>query len=174
MASANDVTLVSEVKKNVSSYLKHEFLSKNLKFAPMREKQVDCLVEILKNVGLSNSDVVAFATSTVLVQVALDTHDFVSANNSGDALLDRQLKILGGDLASGYYYKILSDINNASLAVKLAEGIKEINILKLKKLSADAVDLTSINYELDIILISKIIENYENFDANIEILKKYF
>lgn len=166
--------MINLIKEQVWKNLKHEFLTKNLEFAPIRDKQIDCLVEILKNVGLEDSEIVSIATSTILVQVGLDTHDLIHAENS-DSLLDRQLRILGGDLASGYFYKILAEINSSSLIVGIAEGIKEINVLKVKKLQSEKSDeIAALTYELDTKLICKIIENFGNLEANKVILNQHF
>lgn len=170
-----ELEMIKQIKENVNKYLNHEFLVENLEFAPMQDKQINCLVEILENSDVNNSDVVSIATATVLVQVALDTHDLVKEDDKSDSLLDRQLRILGGDLASGQYYKILADLGCIQLINIISEGIMEINILKLNKINcSNSEELTKINYELDTKLILKIIENYGDLESNKLILEKHF
>lgn len=167
--------MIKQINENIMKYLDHEFLANNLKFAKVSDKQIDCLVEIFENTGVEKSDAVSITTAAVLVQVALDTHELVKADDESDSLLDRQLRILGGDLASGQYYKILADLRLSSLINKISEGIMEINILKIKKISCtSSEELTRMNYEMDTKLISKIIENYGDLESNKLILKKHF
>lgn len=167
--------MIKQINDNVTKYLDHEFLANNLKFAKVSDKQINCLVEIFENSDVDKSDAISIASATVLVQTALDTHELVKAEDESDSLLDRQLRILGGDLASGQYYKILADKGLSSLINKISEGIMEINILKIKKINCvSSEELLQINYELDTKLLSKIIEYFGDLESNKLILKKYF
>ena len=73
--------------------------------------------------------------STMLVQIALDTHEKVSNTNtdmeSSDLLKSKQLTVLAGDYYSGLYYQVLSEVGNIEMIRSLSSAVKKINDHKI-------------------------------------------
>lgn len=80
----------------------------------------------------SSSELYTLATS--LVQLALDTHDLVTATNDikeKKAARSRQLKVLAGDYFSSRFYHLLAGAGQIDMIKQLAGAICEVNRLKM-------------------------------------------
>ncbi|MDD9267635.1 heptaprenyl diphosphate synthase component 1 [Paenibacillus sp. GCM10023248] len=80
----------------------------------------------------SASELYTLATS--LVQLALDTHDLVTASNDikeKKAARSRQLKVLAGDYFSSRFYHLLAGAGQIDMIKQLANAICEVNRLKM-------------------------------------------
>ncbi|MDQ7864012.1 heptaprenyl diphosphate synthase component 1 [Peribacillus frigoritolerans] len=76
-----------------------------------------------------------YIISTMLVQIALDTHEIVSNSGEGiespEVLKNRQLQVLAGDYYSGLYYQGLASVGNVDMIRILSSAIKKINDNKI-------------------------------------------
>ena len=70
-----------------------------------------------------------YAMTTMLVQIALDTHEHIS--NAPIDEKNRQLTVLAGDYYSGLYYKLLAETEDNLMIKELSKGIKEVNEHKI-------------------------------------------
>lgn len=80
----------------------------------------------------SSSELYTLATS--LVQLALDTHDLVTASSDikeKKAARSRQLKVLAGDYFSSRFYHLLAQAGQIDMIKQLAGAICEVNRLKM-------------------------------------------
>ncbi|WP_110927609.1 heptaprenyl diphosphate synthase component 1 [Bacillus massiliglaciei] len=86
--------------------------------------------------------------STMLVQIALDTHEKVTNSDEtadkAEKLKNRQLTVLAGDYYSGLYYKVLAGAGDSSLIRLLSGAIKEINDNKIMLYQVALDDIPSI------------------------------
>lgn len=94
------------------------------------------LTSILNNTELTESKKKNYIISTMLVQMALDTHDLVPKTNSPQQSnadkKTKQLSVLAGDYYSGLYYLLLSEVEDVEMVHILATAIKEINECKMQ------------------------------------------
>lgn len=75
-----------------------------------------------------------YIITTMLVQIALDTHDLVPIKKVAETeqeTLSKQLQVLSGDYYSGLYYFLLSEVGEIEFIQTLANAIREINELKM-------------------------------------------
>src|SRR5699024_3634853 len=91
----------------------------------------------LNNINMPVKKKEKYMITTMLVQIALDTHDLVTdkKNDTVEPLSvesTRQLTVLAGDYYSGLYYLLLAEIEDYQLIHALAIAIKEITELKLR------------------------------------------
>src|SRR5690625_8001095 len=90
---------------------------------------------IMNNTPLSNKQKRHWIVATMLVQVALDTHELVPVTSSADAsefkTSARQLTVLAGDYFSGLYYLLLAETEDIKLVQILSCAIKTINAYKM-------------------------------------------
>jgi heptaprenyl diphosphate synthase len=80
----------------------------------------------------SSSELYTLATS--LVQLALDTHDMVTASNDikeKKAARSRQLKVLAGDYFSSRFYYLLAQAGQIEMVKQLSNAICDVNRLKM-------------------------------------------
>nr|WP_153736295.1 heptaprenyl diphosphate synthase component 1 [Aquibacillus halophilus] len=129
-----DLTL-KELKKAIESQLRHTYLEKFIQKPVIDEDKLFILSSIIQNTTFSDHKKKNYIITTMLVQIALDTHDLVTENAAkGESDLNRktrQLTVLAGDYYSGLYYYLLSKLNDIPMIHTLASAIKEINELKM-------------------------------------------
>ncbi len=83
----------------------------------------------MERLELSYNEIENYAMTTMLVQIALDTHEHVSNVTIDEK--NRQLTVLAGDYYSGLYYKLLAETEDNLMIKELSKGIKEVNEHKI-------------------------------------------
>ncbi|WP_133087808.1 heptaprenyl diphosphate synthase component 1 [Virgibacillus indicus] len=127
---------IRHLKALIEDKIQHAYLEKYIQQPVIDEDKLFLLTAVLNNTELSSPQKERYILTTMLVQIALDTHDLVPKTNvsgeSDEARLTKQLSVLAGDYYSGLYYLLLSEIEDFDLIHKLAAAIKEINENKMK------------------------------------------
>jgi heptaprenyl diphosphate synthase len=132
----------------LNEYANHPFLNKYFELPIISEDKVLFLQGILSQTKLDEEKKEKYVIATMLIQIALDAHELVS-NDYHDIMQiskekrQRQLSILVGDLYSGLFYKILSQVKDIQMINTLASAIKEVNE---RKMVLYHNDITSINH----------------------------
>ncbi|MCM3236824.1 heptaprenyl diphosphate synthase component 1 [Heyndrickxia oleronia] len=116
---------IALIKETIKQKISQNYLMQFIDEPYIDEDRMNILIESLSNMKLSKGNINKYVTTTMLIQIALDTHDKV--NNTSELLKKRQLTVLAGDYYSGLYYKILAEVENVPLIRTLAEGIKIVN-----------------------------------------------
>ena len=119
----------TNIKGQVEQRVSDTYLLKYIEIPIIDEDKLLILVSIMERLELSYSDMQTYALSTMLIQIALDTHEHIS-NASVDEK-NRQLTVLAGDYFSGLYYKLLADSDDILMIKALSQGIKEVNENKI-------------------------------------------
>ncbi|MEH7331383.1 heptaprenyl diphosphate synthase component 1 [Neobacillus drentensis] len=117
--------ILEKVEKSVFD----AFLLKYINIPVIDEDKLLILISIMDRLDLSFSELENYALSTMLIQIALDTHEHII--NSPEAEKSRQLTVLAGDYFSGLYYKLLADSEDILMIKALSQGIKEVNEHKI-------------------------------------------
>jgi heptaprenyl diphosphate synthase len=115
----------TDIKEQVEQKVFHPYLLKYIETPVIDEDKLLILVSIMNRLELSFYEMKNYATTTILIQIALDTHEHIS-NASVDEI-NRQLTVLAGDYYSGLYYKLLAESEDINMIKELSKGIKEIN-----------------------------------------------
>ena len=144
---------LAEIKELIEQKANHPYLLQNIGAPKIDEDKLLLLILILTPLNLSKIELNTFTTSTILIQMALDTHDYVQSSIVENELKNQQLTVLAGDYFSGLYYQHLSEISNISLIRELSKGIKEINEHKIM-----VYEHTQINDMSQLLTTLKIIE----------------
>ncbi|MGG0716692.1 heptaprenyl diphosphate synthase component 1 [Robertmurraya massiliosenegalensis] len=144
------------VREKIEGKIHHPFLAQNIEAPVIDEDKLFFLVSFLDDLNVSIEDIEHYVVPTMLLQIALDTHDLVTNDLSGDAnLKNRQLTVLAGVYYSGLYYKILAEKDNIEVIRLLAEGIETINDQKI------------IVYQQELDGIEKLMECLKNIEASL-------
>lgn len=126
---------VEEIKKTIEERIRYPYLEKFIERPIIDERKLFLLNEIFHDSSYSVSQKKSFILTSMLVQIALDTHDKVSLDESAEdsdrKKKIRQLTVLAGDYYSGLYYYLLSQLEDIQMIKVLASAIKEINELKM-------------------------------------------
>ena len=120
------------VKRKITEKTSHTYLQKHISNPAIDDNKLLLTISLLLQTKLNKAEIITYATTITLVQIALDTHELVTNDRmqSGNET-SRQLTVLAGDLYSGQYYKILADVEDLKMLRYLAEGIKDVNENKI-------------------------------------------
>ncbi|WP_040208351.1 heptaprenyl diphosphate synthase component 1 [Neobacillus jeddahensis] len=117
------------IKEQVEKRVYNSYLLEHIETPIIDEDKLLILVSIMERLELSFKEVQNYALSTMLIQIALDTHEHISNSSSDEK--NRQLTVLAGDYFSGLYYKLLADSEDVSMIKSLSKGVKEVNENKI-------------------------------------------
>lgn len=124
------------LKDLIKEKMHNSYIEKFIKTPILNEDKLFILTSILNNTELPDYKKKNYIISTMLVQMALDTHDLVPRTNdlehSNIDQITKQLSVLAGDYYSGLYYLILSEIEDVEMVHILASAIKDINEHKMQ------------------------------------------
>ncbi|MEH7114422.1 heptaprenyl diphosphate synthase component 1 [Neobacillus niacini] len=115
----------TDIQKQVEQKVFHPYLLKYIETPVIDEDRLLILVSIMDRLEFSDNKMENYATTTMLIQIALDTHEHIS--NAAVDEINRQLTVLAGDYYSGLYYKLLAESEDNMMIKELSKGIKEIN-----------------------------------------------
>ncbi|MFE8695653.1 heptaprenyl diphosphate synthase component 1 [Cytobacillus sp. FJAT-53684] len=128
----NLMTVLADVKEQIEKKMKHPYLLKYIESPIIDEDKLLLLITFLKQGNLPENKAINYCITTMLIQIALDTHELVSNQKlDSEDLKPRQLTVLAGVYYSGLYYKILAGIDDIEMIRMLAIGIKEVNEHKI-------------------------------------------
>lgn len=133
------------IRELLLNKLSHPYLLKYVEAPVIDDDKLLLLISLLDQNGLDYSQVENYTVTTMLLQIALDTHEHVQNSNldeNDDSLKNRQLTVLAGIYFSGLYYKLLADTDDIQVIKQLAAGVKEVNEHKITvyQKEADAID----------------------------------
>jgi heptaprenyl diphosphate synthase len=136
------------------------------------------VLSILNKQELSDTVIKNYALSTMLIQIALDTHEQIMQASVNDQR--RQLTVLAGDYYSGLYYQLLSEAEEITMIKALSNGIKEINEHKILIYHMDHTNTDGLMTSLKTIESSLFIklseyfkvEFWDEFIANVLFIKR--
>ncbi|PLR99942.1 heptaprenyl diphosphate synthase component 1 [Bacillus sp. T33-2] len=132
---------LSDIKGRLHKKISHPYLAENVSVPDIDEDKLLLLVSMLGQMDLDAARIENYTITTMLIQVALDTHEIVRNSLPEEDPLsnkDRQLMVLAGDYYSGLYYRQLAKSGDIGVIKTLAEGIKEINENKITVYQQDA------------------------------------
>lgn len=144
------------IKDRLKGRISHPFLAQHMDEPIIDEDKLLFLVSFLDYMEATVEELEHYAVPTMLLQIALDTHDKVTNDLTGDSnLKQRQLTVLAGVYYSGLYYKILAEQNDIEVIQLLAEGIETINDHKI------------IVYQQEMDEIEKLMESLKSIEASL-------
>jgi heptaprenyl diphosphate synthase len=159
----------SIIKQKVENSVFDTYLLKFIETPVIDEDKLLILISLLDQLDLSFKKMENTVLSTMLVQIALDTHEHISMINDEKG---RQLTVLAGDYYSGLYYKLLAESEDIMIIKALSQGIKEVNEHKITvyyKETADLDVLMSSMMMIESSLITQLSEYY-NLDQWNEVI----
>jgi len=176
-------TTIESVRDQLSKKLFHSYLFQNIEAPLVDEDKLLFLVSFLRQLGLSNDEIDNYSVTTMLLQIALDTHDNVQNSmpeEDSTELKQRQLTVLAGTHYSGLFYQQLAHVNDIEMIITLAAGVKEVNEHKISvyRKDTDAIDKLMDSVKLvESSLFSRIADRYgavvwKDFLSNLMFVKR--
>lgn len=125
---------LNEIKELITKKISHPYLLRFIENPYIDEDKLLLLYLIMLEADMTKEVANDYILPTMLVQIALDTHESVTASsdNSNDSIIkNRQLTVLAGDYYSGLYYHLLAGCGDVRMISALADAIKKINEQKM-------------------------------------------
>lgn len=153
---------------------KNKYLNKHLDNVFVETEKIQALDCLINN----NANKENFILATMLVQIALNTHDQIDKQMDDQDIKskkEQQLTVLAGDYYSGIYYHILSQSSDISFIRQLAEGIHELTKLKTTVFyqAYDRTDRFLADYSALHSMIIKSVAAYFNRETHFDFVSKW-
>ncbi|MBE4910290.1 heptaprenyl diphosphate synthase component 1 [Bacillus luteolus] len=145
---------IAELKELIQTRISYPFINKYIETPIIDEDRLILLYLIFDDLQLPSREVERYTITSMLVQMALDTHETVSNSvpqEKSDRLTSRQLTVLAGDYYSSLYYYLLADIDDINFIRILAEAIKDINENKIIFYQSDAKQFETFIHTVELI-----------------------
>ncbi|UYZ20576.1 heptaprenyl diphosphate synthase component 1 [Mesobacillus jeotgali] len=125
--------------------LSHPYLLEHVESPFIDDDRLLLLTSLMEQQEVNQEKAKNYTVTTMLLQIALDTHEQVHNSQPGEedeSHKRRQLTVLAGIYFSGLYYKLLADMDDIEMIKLLASGVKEVNEQKilLYQKEAEAID----------------------------------
>ncbi|MFJ7745989.1 heptaprenyl diphosphate synthase component 1 [Peribacillus sp. NPDC097295] len=160
-----------QLKQSIEKKAQHPYLLKYIQKPFVDENKLTLLWGLFNELDVLSEERDQYIKSTMLVQIALDTHEIVSNSFEGaempEVLKNRQLQVLAGDYYSGLYYQGLAGIGNIEMIRVLSGAIKNINdnkIILYQKSVRDIPTLLKTLKAIEASLVYKMAEYYKRPD----------
>ncbi|UFT97628.1 heptaprenyl diphosphate synthase component 1 [Radiobacillus kanasensis] len=161
------------IKSAIEKQISHPYLERYIPKPFIDNDKLMILTSLMNTTDLSESKKDHYIITTMLVQVALDTHDLVTNQSmekeSVQHKVERQLTVLAGDYYSGLYYFLLSKLDDVDMIHVLASAIKEINELKMSAYynKPDSIqDWMRVVKQIESLLIQRVAEHIQGTEIN--------
>ncbi len=145
---------IAELKELIQTRISYPFINKYIETPIIDEDRLILLYLIFNDLQLPSREVERYTITSMLVQMALDTHETVSNSvpqEKSGRLTSRQLTVLAGDYYSSLYYYLLADIDDINFIRILAEAIKDINENKIIFYQSDAKQFETFIHTVELI-----------------------
>ena len=160
-----------QLKQTIEKKAQHPYLLEYIQKPIVDENKLTLLWGLFNDLDVLSEERDQYIKSTMLVQIALDTHEIVSNSFEGpempEVLKNRQLQVLAGDYYSGLYYQGLASIGNIEMIRVLSSAIKNINDNKIILYQKSVSDMPTLLITLKAIeasLVYKMAEYYKRPD----------
>ncbi|MEH7117870.1 heptaprenyl diphosphate synthase component 1 [Neobacillus vireti] len=130
------------IKEQVAKRVFNSYLLEYIETPKIDEEKLLVLLSLMEPLDMAIDRVQAYILSTMLIQIALDTHEYIS----DDAIDEkkRQLTVLAGDYYSGLYYKLLAEAEDINMIKSLSAGVKQVNEHKILVYKSDLDGIESL------------------------------
>lgn len=157
------------IKEQINKEYIHPYLAKHFQTPSIDDDKLLLLISVLDQLELSLGQIQNYAISMLLIQIALDIHDFVpnenERNTDKSSRTAQQLMVLAGDYYSGLYYKLLASSKDIAVVQAFARGIKKINEHKVSLFHQEFSDIESLFASIKTIESSLLIQITGLFNA---------
>jgi heptaprenyl diphosphate synthase len=161
---------LAEMKELVEQKVFHSYLFKFIQTPYIDEDKLLILISILNKIEMSNMKAQNYCLTTMLIQIALDTHENVPNETISDleeeSQKNKQLTVLAGDYFSGLYYKLLAETDDIQMINVLSKGIKVVNEHKISVFQQEFDAIEKLMSSIKMIESSLIIKFIEYFKVD--------
>ena len=155
----------TDIRAQVEKKVFDSYLLKYINTPIIDDDKLLILISLMDRLELSFNETQNYTLSTMLIQIALDTHEHII--HSSEEEKSRQLTVLAGDYFSGLYYKLLADSEDIAMIRVLSDGVKEVNEHKVSVYQNEFTEIEKLMHEVMIIESSLIIKVAEYFKMDL-------
>jgi heptaprenyl diphosphate synthase len=155
------------MKELVEQKVFHSYLLKYIQTPYIDEDKLLILISILEHLELSSNQMENYTLSTMLIQIALDTHDNVpnDSKTNNECSKNKQLTVLAGDYFSGLYYQLLAETDDIQMIKVLSMGVKEVNENKITAYQKEFESIEKLMSCIKVIESSLLIKLFDYFQV---------
>ncbi|SET90095.1 heptaprenyl diphosphate synthase [Salinibacillus kushneri] len=163
-----DPKLIQRVKEQLNHFSDKSFESTNQKAVFSEDKILFLDTILCGSVYMTDDKKEKYIQAIMFVQTALDIHDFVPIHSieQNQIIPRKQMNVLVGDLYSGKFYEILSNLENIEFIAVLASAIRSINERKMVIYYSDGHSINHLVEELKEVESALIIHVCQYFNIN--------
>jgi heptaprenyl diphosphate synthase len=155
----------TDISAQVGKLVFDSYLLEYIEMPIIDEDKLLILISIMDRLELSFNKMQNFALSTMLIQIALDTHEHITHSSVDEK--SRQLTVLAGDYFSGLYYKLLADSDDIAMVRALSYGVKEVNEHKVLVYQNEFTEVEKLMNNIMIIESSLLVKAAEYFKVDL-------
>jgi heptaprenyl diphosphate synthase len=125
---------VNRVRQLASQYANYDLIQQYTELPSFPDFQIRLFLKFVRSDLVSRERGELYSLVASLIQIGLDTHDFVDVSDRAlpmPQMRARQLQVLAGDYLSGRYYELLSNAEEIERIRDLADAICDVNVLKM-------------------------------------------
>jgi heptaprenyl diphosphate synthase len=157
---------LTEINQKLEQYIQHPYLRQYVNTPDIDEDRILLFYSLFANMNIPDRKISEYTITTMLIQLALDTHDLVitSAVDNPNTMKNQQLTVLAGDYYSGLYYYMLANLDDLTMIRVLAEAIRDINEHKISFYQNDAKEIEQLINNITIIesaLFQKLADHFQ-------------
>lgn len=147
--------------------LSHPYLLEHVESPVIDDDRLLLLTSLMEEHRVDEEKAKNYTVTTMLLQIALDTHEHVKNSEPGEedeSHKRRQLTVLAGIYFSGLYYKLLAEADDIDMIKRLASGVKEVNEHKISlyQKEAEAIDKLMENVKMiESTLLRKVADHFD-------------
>lgn len=159
--------ILKQLNIYVEQKLQHTYIDKHIEKPYIDEIKLALLAKLFKYAPVNEPMQKDYIVSTMLIQIAADTHELVSTASGIER--EKQLLVLAGDYYSGLHYLLLAKTGDFSLIKRLATTVKKINELKMELYYEDNIDfvqLIALQKQIHSLITINVMELYTDFSIH--------
>lgn len=160
---------LSLIKNKIEKQIQHPYIEKFIDKPLIDPIKLSLLINLFQHVPIKESLRDDYIVSSMLIQMAGDTHELVPATNHFETPTkekEKQLLVLAGDYYSGLHYLLLAKTADFSFIRLIATTVKTINELKMElfyRQPIDFIELVTIQKKIHSIITQQITKFYTDF-----------
>lgn len=157
------------LKIDIEASMKHTYMEKYIEKPYIDEIKLAILTKLFKQHPFVETNHKDYIVSTMLIQIASDTHELNPSVNhltEQQAQKEKQLRVLAGDYYSGLHYLLLAKTGDFSLIRQLAQTIRRLNELKMDlyyKKHINFTELLNFQKQIHSLISVKVMKMYTDF-----------
>lgn len=168
------MNVLQQLESEIRGLVSHSYLKQYIATPMIDRHKLAFLHDVFSLLPVAERQQQQYTISSMLVHMALDTHDKVAVINEQTTLKTQQLTVLAGDYFSGLHYVLLAQVKDITMIQTIARAIKIINEQKIKLYQRECqsvADLLKTVVAIEASIIHEVVARYD-VDVDVERIER--